>query len=99
MVDRNLQRFERQTAFENAHALPRITLSQRNVSDLECIATGVYNSPLEGFVAEEAPSGVKAMYAEGEVYFGGPITSVNTIPYSDFLMTAMNRSKAHSHIA
>ncbi|HEY9675938.1 MAG TPA: sulfate adenylyltransferase [Waterburya sp.] len=159
LVDRNLQAFERQTAFENAHALPRITLSQRNLSDLECIATGVY-SPLEGFVdeeeyyniinhtrlsnglawsipvtlqisetvsqrcrldseialahpngdilavmtitskfrpnqedearkvyriAEEAHPGVKAMYAEGEVYLGGPITLVNTIPHSDFL--------------
>jgi len=52
LIDRTLQGIERQTAFENAHALPRLTLSKRNLADLECIATGVY-SPLEGFVDEE----------------------------------------------
>ena len=52
LVDRSLQGLKRQTAFENAHALPRLTLSQRNLADIECIATGVY-SPLEGFVDEE----------------------------------------------
>ncbi|XTZ11343.1 MAG: sulfate adenylyltransferase, partial [cyanobacterium endosymbiont of Rhopalodia yunnanensis] len=41
-----------QIAFENAHVLPRLTLSKRNLADLECIATGVY-SPLNGFVTEE----------------------------------------------
>lgn len=52
LIDRSLRGVERQTAFENAHALPRLTLSQRNLADLECIATGIY-SPLEGFVDEE----------------------------------------------
>jgi sulfate adenylyltransferase len=51
LVDLCLRGYERQKAFENAHALPRITLSQRNLADLECIATGVY-SPLEGFVEQ-----------------------------------------------
>ena len=52
LVDRTLRGAERQRAFENAHALPRLTLSERNLADLECLATGVY-SPLEGFVGEE----------------------------------------------
>jgi len=52
LIERNLHGYARQTMFENAHALPRLTLSQRNLADLECIATGVY-SPLEGFVDEE----------------------------------------------
>jgi sulfate adenylyltransferase len=158
LVDRSLEGLKRQMAFENAHAMPRLTLSQRNLADLECIATGVY-SPLEGFVDEteynnivnhmrlssglawsipvtlqvseavsakckldaeialahpngnilavmtitskfkpdqaheaskvyltneEAHPGVNAMRAEGEIYLGGSVTLVNTIPHSDF---------------
>jgi len=158
LVDRSLDGYERQAAFENAHALPRLTLSKRNLADLECIATGVY-SPLKGFVNEEdyynivndmhlssglawtipvalqipetvsfqyklnteialahpdgdilavisitskfkpdqdyeakkvygttenAHPGVSVMRAEGEVYLGGLITLVNTIPHNDF---------------
>ncbi|MBC8120518.1 MAG: sulfate adenylyltransferase [Gemmatimonadaceae bacterium] len=52
LIDCALRGFERQAAFENAHALPRLMLSERNLADLECIATGVY-SPLTGFVDEE----------------------------------------------
>lgn len=52
LVQQTLAGYERQRAFENAHALPRLTLSERNLADLECIATGVY-SPLTGFVTEE----------------------------------------------
>ncbi|MEA5464340.1 sulfate adenylyltransferase [Leptothoe sp. PORK10 BA2] len=51
LINRSLEGNQRQDAFEQAHALPRVTLSQRNLADLECIATGVY-SPLEGFVNE-----------------------------------------------
>jgi sulfate adenylyltransferase len=43
---------EREIALENAHALPRLILSNRNLADLECIVTGVY-SPLDGFVGEQ----------------------------------------------
>jgi sulfate adenylyltransferase len=43
---------ERDIVLENAHALPRLILSNRNLADLECIATGVY-SPLDGFVSEQ----------------------------------------------
>ena len=52
LVNRKLDGAGRQDAFEQAHALPRITLSQRNIADIECIATGVY-SPLTGFVNED----------------------------------------------
>ena len=51
LINRSLEGNERQDAFEQAHALPRITLSKRNIADLQCIATGIY-SPLEGFVNE-----------------------------------------------
>ncbi|MEM1251129.1 MAG: sulfate adenylyltransferase [Cyanobacteria bacterium P01_H01_bin.21] len=51
LINRSLEGNERQDAFEQAHALPRITLSTRNIADLQCIATGIY-SPLEGFVNE-----------------------------------------------
>jgi sulfate adenylyltransferase len=51
LVDRALTGTERRDAFENAHALPRIELSERAIADLECIASGVY-SPLEGFMTE-----------------------------------------------
>lgn len=158
LVNRCLEGNQRQELFEQAHALPRITLSKRNLADLECLATGIY-SPLEGFVSEaeytsivdnmrlsnglawsipvtlqipeseaekcqldnqialthpngdilavmtvaskfkpdqdheaqqvyltteDAHPGVKAMRAEGEVYLGGPISLVSTIPYDQF---------------
>ena len=51
LVNRVLEGFERQDLFEKAHAMPRLTLSTRNIADLQCIATGIY-SPLEGFVNE-----------------------------------------------
>jgi len=52
LVDCKLSGSERQSVLENAYALPRLSLSWRNLADLECIATGVY-SPLLGFVDEE----------------------------------------------
>lgn len=42
---------EQQKALWRAPTLPQLTLSVRNLADLECIATGVY-SPLDGFVTE-----------------------------------------------
>ncbi|MBW4636188.1 MAG: sulfate adenylyltransferase [Iphinoe sp. HA4291-MV1] len=158
LVNRSLYDYERQTAIEYAYTLPQLTLSQRNLADIECIATGVY-SPLQGFVNEEdyynivndmhlsnglawtipvtlqipemvsdkykldteialvhpngdilavmsitnkfkpdqdyeaekvygttkdAHPGVSVMRAEGEIYLGGSITLINTIPHNDF---------------
>jgi sulfate adenylyltransferase len=51
LVDRRLSGPAKRAAFENAHALPRVEISERAIADLECIATGVY-SPLEGFMTE-----------------------------------------------
>ena len=154
-----LSKQERQGTLLRAFNFPILTLSTRNIADLECIATGVY-SPLEGFVdekeytsivkdmrlsnglawsipvtlqvsesiaeqykldseialanpdgdilavmtvtskfkpdqtfeaeqvyrtTEEAHHGVTAMRREGEVYLGGPIKIVNSVPYQDFL--------------
>ncbi|TBR56873.1 sulfate adenylyltransferase [Westiellopsis prolifica IICB1] len=52
LVDCYLHSKEGDITLENAHALPRLILSKRNLADLECIATGVY-SPLDGFVGEQ----------------------------------------------
>ena len=52
LVERTLPENERPDALERARSLPSFTLSQRNLADLRCIATGVY-SPLTGFVSEE----------------------------------------------
>lgn len=41
----------REHARERARDLPRVTLSERSLADLECLATGIY-SPLSGFVSE-----------------------------------------------
>ncbi|MDA8353552.1 MAG: sulfate adenylyltransferase [Firmicutes bacterium] len=43
---------ERQEWLERAKTLPTLTISRRTLSDLECIATGVF-SPLTGFMGEE----------------------------------------------
>jgi sulfate adenylyltransferase len=51
LVDRTLSGTKRRAAFESAHALPRVELSERAVADLECIAHGIY-SPLTGFMTE-----------------------------------------------
>lgn len=40
------------SAYAKAAQLPQLILSERNLADLECLATGVY-SPLVGFVDEE----------------------------------------------
>lgn len=159
LINCYLSENERKETLLRAINLPRLTLSTRNIADLECIATGVY-SPLEGFVeeqeynsivkdmrlsnglawsipvtlqvaesvaeqykldseialvhpngdilavmtvtskfkpdqnfeaeqvyrtAEEAHPGVTAMRKEGEVYLGGPIKLINSVPYQDFL--------------
>ncbi|MEA5596736.1 sulfate adenylyltransferase [Rivularia sp. UHCC 0363] len=159
LIDCHLSEKDRKETFLKASNLPFLTLSTRNLADLECIATGVY-SPLEGFVneqeynsivkdmrltnglawsipvtlqvsesiakqykldseialahpngeilavmtvsskfkpdqnfeaeqvyrtAQQAHPGVQAMLGEGEVYLGGSIKIINSIPYQDFL--------------
>ncbi len=74
LISRDLQGYERQTAFEDAHALPRLMLSERNLADLECIATGIY-SPLTGFVGEEDyDSIVSSMRLRSGVAWSIPVT-------------------------
>ena len=51
LVDRVLTGNERDDAVKRAQNLPQLELSERNLADLECLATGIY-SPLEGFVSE-----------------------------------------------
>jgi sulfate adenylyltransferase len=74
LVNRVLVGAERQKAFEKAATLPVITLSERNLSDLECIATGIY-SPLLGFLTEkEYRSVVDTMHLPDGLAFSIPIT-------------------------
>jgi sulfate adenylyltransferase len=74
LVNRVAQGSERSAAFEKARTLPQLALSERNLSDLECIATGVY-SPLEGFVTEaEYKSIVDTMHLPKGLAFSIPIT-------------------------
>ncbi len=74
LVDRALTGHPRRTAFEEAHALPRLTLSDRNLADVECIATGIY-SPLEGFVTEDAyVSIVEEMHLPNGLAWTIPVT-------------------------
>ncbi|MDZ7703706.1 MAG: sulfate adenylyltransferase [Trueperaceae bacterium] len=74
LVDRVLRGAERQRAFENAHALPRLTLSERALADLECIATGIY-SPLEGFVGEaDYQTIVDTMHLQSGAAWSIPVT-------------------------
>lgn len=51
LVNRSLEGGSRDDALERARALPSVTLTERNVADVDCIATGVY-SPLTGFAGE-----------------------------------------------
>lgn len=74
LVNRSLENNQRQDAFEQAHALPRITLSTRNIADLQCIATGIY-SHLEGFVNEaEYTSIVNTMRLSSGLAWSIPVT-------------------------
>lgn len=74
LVNRILTGAEQTKAFEAAKTLPVLELSERNISDLECIATGVY-SPLEGFVTEaEYKSIVDTMHLPNGLAFSIPIT-------------------------
>jgi sulfate adenylyltransferase len=74
LVNRVLSGADRQQAFDKAKTLPVLNLSERNVSDLECIATGIY-SPLTGFVTEqEYKSIVDTMHLPNGLAFSIPIT-------------------------
>jgi sulfate adenylyltransferase len=74
LVSRVLGGAELQQAVDKAKTLSVINLSERNVSDLECIATGIY-SPLTGFVTEqEYKSVVDTMHLPSGLAFSIPIT-------------------------
>ena len=95
LINRSLEGNERQDAFEQAHALPRITLSKRNIADLQCIATGIY-SPLEGFVNEaDYNSIVKDMRLSNGLAWSIPVTL--QIPESDAEKCRLDSQIALAH--
>ncbi|MBW4478505.1 MAG: sulfate adenylyltransferase [Tolypothrix brevis GSE-NOS-MK-07-07A] len=74
LINRYLSGEEREASLFRASNLPRLTLSARNLADLECIATGVY-SPLEGFVDEqEYYSIIKDMRLPNGLAWSIPVT-------------------------
>lgn len=74
LVNRYLQVQTGDETLLRAKNLPTLTLSIRNLADLECIATGVY-SPLEGFVDEqEYNSIVKDMRLTNGLAWSIPVT-------------------------
>lgn len=52
LVSCYLSETDRQILIERSKSIPKLVLSDRNLADLECIATGVY-SPLDGFVNQQ----------------------------------------------
>lgn len=74
LINRRLEGDELRRAEDRADGLTRITLSERNLADLECLATGVY-SPLTGFVGEtDYRSIVDDMRLSSGVAWSIPIT-------------------------
>ncbi|MGL4610749.1 MAG: sulfate adenylyltransferase, partial [Trueperaceae bacterium] len=74
LVNRVLSGAARQTAADKVKTLPVLNISERTLSDLECIATGIY-SPLEGFVSEkDYHSVVTTLHLSNGLAFSIPIT-------------------------
>ena len=74
LIDRTLRGAPREAALERAESLPRLTLNDVNLSDLELIANGAF-SPLTGFMgASDYRSVVEDMHLESGVPWTIPIT-------------------------
>ena len=74
LIDRTLTGSARDDALQRTQGLPRLELSERNLADLECLATGIY-SPLEGFVGEaDYDSIVSTMRLADGTVWSVPIT-------------------------
>lgn len=74
LIDRVLTGEARDDAEKRARALPQISLNARAVSDLECLATGVF-SPLQGFMGRADYEGVvREMRLKTAVLWTLPIT-------------------------
>lgn len=74
LVDRRLRGTVRDAARERAATLPRITLNQMNISDLELLGIGTY-SPLTGFMGpEDYESVVEHMHLASGLPWTIPVT-------------------------
>ena len=74
LVDRILRGDERSEAMDRAKSLKRLILSQREIADLEMIATGAF-SPIQGFVnSKDYESILHSMHLPNGVPWTIPIT-------------------------
>jgi sulfate adenylyltransferase len=74
LINRRLESHEIKYWEDKAHSLPKIVLNQREVSDLELIANGVF-SPLEGFMTRsDYESVVRNMRLSNGIVWSLPIT-------------------------
>lgn len=79
LVDRVVRGEERKALLERSKGLERIELNDRNLADLECIATGVY-SPLEGYMEE---SDYRLVVREMRLSSGLPWTIPIALPVAE----------------
>ncbi|BDM83382.1 sulfate adenylyltransferase [Acaryochloris marina] len=74
LIDAVLTGADHTQALESTARLPHLVLSDRNLADLECLATGVY-SPLTGFVSElDYRTIVKEMRLSSGLAWSIPVT-------------------------
>jgi sulfate adenylyltransferase len=86
---------ERKSIYDRAKQFPKLILSNRNLADLECLATGIY-SPLTGFVDEvEYNSTVNHMRLNNGLAWSIPVTL--QVPESDAAAFQLDQEIALVH--
>lgn len=104
LIDRELHGIAREGALDRATSLPRIELSEVNLSDVEMIATGAL-SPLTGFMTQDDyESVVDTMRLANGTVWPIPITLAvepevaNSISKGDKVALYQSTNNAHQHL-